>query len=176
MISRSEKRKKDLLFVNKKKQNNFASRGLWRERCPKRAKRSKSFFGSFFSKKELLSSGFTLIEMIVVIAVLGLVLAVLTTYSPPRSHWLETVAAADRVAAAMRSAQTEAIASGQPVAWRLPDLPAWMHPAVTAPSGGVVFEPDGSATGGVVMLSTGNRQVTVTADWLTGRITVDAPQ
>ncbi len=120
-------------------------------------------------------AGFTLMEMIVVIAVLGLVLGVLSAFAPPRSHWLQTVAAGDAVAADMRGAQARAISTGAPVAWRAPTEPAWMNMTVTAPPGGIVFEPDGSATGGGVTLTSGGRQVVVTADWLTGRIQVHAP-
>jgi general secretion pathway protein H len=120
-------------------------------------------------------AGFTLIEMVVVIAVLGIVLGVLSTFAPPRSHWLQTVAAGDRVAAAMHDAQARAISSGQPVTWTPPDLPGWMIATVSVPPGGLVFEPDGSATGGLVTLTFGYRRVTVAADWLTGRIQVDAP-
>jgi general secretion pathway protein H len=121
------------------------------------------------------ASGFTLLEMIVVIAVLGLVLGVLSTYAPPRNHWLQTVAAGDRVAAAMHDTQAQALSAGHAVAWQLPVLPVWMNARVVAPSGGIVFEPDGSATGGVVTLSSGGRHITIAADWLTGRIQVNAP-
>jgi len=41
--------------VNKKEAKKTLIRLMWRRRCLIRAKRSKSFFGSFFSKKELLT-------------------------------------------------------------------------------------------------------------------------
>jgi general secretion pathway protein H len=120
-------------------------------------------------------AGFTLIEMIVVIAVLGLVLGMLSAYAPPRSRWLQTVAAGHQVAATMHAAQSRAIRTGAAVAWAPPPLPAWLTVTVSAPPGGLVFEPDGSATGGTVALVSGGRRFTVQADWLTGRIQVSNP-
>jgi hypothetical protein len=50
-----EKGSKSLLFCEQKRsKKNFIS-SVWRCRCQQGAKRSKSFFGSFFSKKELLT-------------------------------------------------------------------------------------------------------------------------
>jgi general secretion pathway protein H len=38
------------------------------------------------------------------------------------------------------------------------------------------FGPDGSATGGAVLLGTGSRRVGISVEWLTGRVSVsDAP-
>jgi general secretion pathway protein H len=119
-------------------------------------------------------SGFTLLEMLVVIAVMGLILLLITGYGPPRSHFLEEQAAARDVAAAMRAARGQAIAGGQPVAFTLPRLPAWLAVSVQAPPGGIVFAPDGSASGGRVLLDGNGREVVITADWLTGRAQIDA--
>ncbi len=118
-------------------------------------------------------AGFTLLEMIVVIAVMGLVLAMLAGYGPPRSHWLDTKAAAREVADAMRAGRGRAIVEGHPVALRLPPMPAWLGVTVQAPPGGIVFLPDGSASGGQVLLDDAGRHITVTADWLTGRVRID---
>lgn len=119
-------------------------------------------------------SGFTLLEMIVVIAVMGLILALITGFGPPRSHWLEEQAAARQVVEAMRAARGSAIAQGQPVALRLPHLPPWLAVSVQAPPGGIVFAPDGSASGGRVRLDGNGREIAITADWLTGRALIDA--
>jgi len=43
--------KQALLFVNKKKQKNFDSCGLWHCRC--QIPQDKKFFGSFFKKEPL---------------------------------------------------------------------------------------------------------------------------
>jgi hypothetical protein len=56
----------------------------------------------------------------------------------------------------------------------LPHLPAWLAVSVQAPPGGIVFAPDGSASGGRVLLDGDGRHVDVTADWLTGAVQIDA--
>jgi general secretion pathway protein H len=119
-------------------------------------------------------SGFTLLEMLVVIAVMGLILLLVTGYGPPRSHRVEAQAAAQQVAEAMRDARGRAIAQGHQVAFTLPHLPAWLAVSVQAPPGGIVFAPDGSASGGRVLLDGDGRHVDVTADWLTGAVQIDA--
>ncbi len=119
-------------------------------------------------------SGFTLMEMLVVIAIMGLVLTMVAGFRQPHSQWLETQTAARQVAEAMRDARGEAITEGHPVAPVLPRLPASVAIAVQAPPGGIVFAPDGSASGGRILL-TGGGQIAVSVDWLTGRVATDAP-
>jgi general secretion pathway protein H len=114
-------------------------------------------------------AGFTLMEMLVVIAIMGLVMAMVANFRQPHSQWLETQTAARQVAEAMRDARGQAIAEGRPVAPLLPRLPASVAMAVQAPPGGIVFAPDGSASGGRILL-TGGGQIAVSVDWLTGRV------
>jgi general secretion pathway protein H len=111
-------------------------------------------------------SGFTLLEMLIVILVMGLIMAVLAGYGPPKSHWLETKAAARGVAAAMVTARGQAITSGEAVTVSLPKVPNWLGETVSGP---ITFEPDGSSSGGTVVLDDNGRELTVTADWLTGQ-------
>ena len=113
--------------------------------------------------------------MLVVIAIMGLVLAMLTSFRQPKSQWLQTQTAAREVAAALRDARGEAIAEGHPVAPLLPHLPSAVAMTVEAPPGGIVFAPDGSASGGRVLLGNSGKQITVNIDWLTGRVATDAP-
>jgi general secretion pathway protein H len=120
-------------------------------------------------------AGFTLLEMMVVILVMGLALALITGYGRPHSQWLETQAAARDVAQAMRGARGQALVQGHPVALVLPRLPAGVPVSVLAPPGGIVFAPDGSASGGRVLLGGGGHQLAVDADWLTGGVRIDAP-
>jgi general secretion pathway protein H len=118
-------------------------------------------------------AGFTLLEMIVVVAIMGLSLALLAGAGRPKSHALEAKAAAQQVAQAMRAARGRAISQGQPVAFALPPLPAWLTVSADAPAGGIVFAPDGSASGGRIILDGEGREVTISADWLTGTVKID---
>lgn len=119
-------------------------------------------------------AGFTLLEMTVVIAVMGLVLLLVVNYGRPSSHFLEEQAAAQQIAQALRDARGRAIAQGQPVPFVLPHMPAWLSVSIQAPRGGIVFAPDGSASSGRVLLSGNGRIIAVTTDWLTGRTQIDA--
>lgn len=119
-------------------------------------------------------AGFTLLEMTVVIAVMGLMILLIVNSGPPTSHFLEEKAAAQRIAQTMRDARGRAIAQGQPVPFALPRLPAWLTVSVQAPKGGIVFAPDGSASGGRVLLMGDGRNIAVTTDWLSGRVQIDA--
>ena len=119
--------------------------------------------------------GFTLLEMLVVIAIMGLVLAMLTSFRQPKSQWLQTQTAAREVAQALRTARGEAIAEGHPVTPVLPKLSADIPVAIQAPPGGIVFDPDGSASGGSILLGDGGKQIVVNIDWLTGRVVTVAP-
>lgn len=118
-------------------------------------------------------AGFTLLEMLVVIAVMALILGLVTQFGPPRSHRLEAQAAAQSIANAMRMARGRAIAQGQPVAFVLPAVPGWLAVTVQAPPGGIIFAPDGSASGGSVRLDGSGQDLTVSANWLTGRVRID---
>jgi general secretion pathway protein H len=147
-------------------------------------------------------AGFTLIEMIVVMAVLGLVAGLVLVRGPPRSAALEMRAAANAVAQTLRVARTRAIMSNQRVTVALDPraatlrigagtsrgLPAGVTMSVitaadltSAQAGasaqaGIAFLPDGSSSGGRVELATGARRMQVGVDWLTGRVSVaDGP-
>lgn len=117
-------------------------------------------------------AGFTLLEMLVTIAVMGIVLAVLAGSMRPQSHRLEMEAAAREVAQAMRQARGTALTTGLPVALALPRLPPWLTVAERAPAGGIVFTPDGASSGGAVLLAGAGLSAAVSADWLTGRVDV----
>jgi hypothetical protein len=53
-------------------------------------------------------------------------------------------------------------------------LPDWLLVNVAAPAGGIVFQPDGSATAARIVLNDGSRQITLATDWLTGQVHLDA--
>jgi general secretion pathway protein H len=123
-------------------------------------------------------SGFTLIEIIVVITILALIGSLVLTRQPWHSAGFDTDATLRSLMNAMRLARSRAIAQDREVA------------VVTAPNGfsvdgtaartlppdlalsasRVVFAPDGGSTGGTILLLAGQRRIVVDVNWLTGRV------
>jgi general secretion pathway protein H len=142
-------------------------------------------------------NGFTLIEILVVLAILGVVLGLMIGHGPMRSRGLEARAAAGALAQTLRAARARAIATDHDVAVAIDpaghrfamdggaanlfaaDLAVSVLPPALPGPGPVRlirFGPDGSATGGAVLLGTGSRRVGISVEWLTGRVSVsDAP-
>ena len=136
------------------------------------------------------TAGFTLIEMIVVLAIMGLMLGLVLTRGPVRNARLEMDAAARDIAGSLRLARAQAIAENRPVTLDVDvvhgnirtdngpphALPAALAIRVVAPrSGGVPairFAPDGSSSGGRIELLGPGRRVQIGVDWLTGRVRV----
>jgi general secretion pathway protein H len=139
---------------------------------------------------------FTLIEIMVVLVVLGLTPATMVGRGRPRSAGLEARMVARDLAHALRAARAQAIAADREVdvtldpgrhSFRIdagPEhaLPAWLGMAVVGLRGtnpairAIRFAPDGSASGGTVVLARGREDLRVGVDWLTGRGSVaDAP-
>ncbi len=138
--------------------------------------------------------GFTLIEMLVVLAVLALIVGLIVSRGPARSQRLETDAAARGLVGALRVARAQAIAQNRPVgvsvdvaghAYRTGDgtlrtLPPALAISVTTVTGqtagdrlgAISFAPDGSSTGGRIELAESGRVVRIGVDWLTGRVSV----
>jgi general secretion pathway protein H len=139
-------------------------------------------------------AGFTLLEVMVVLAVLALGLGLLAARGPPRSAALEIRGAAGELAQALRLARAQAIARNQPVgltldlarrSWRIDAGPERVLPPVFVLSirdgssetlgnrlGGIRFASDGSSTGGWIEISDGHRRMQVGVDWLSGRVTL----
>jgi general secretion pathway protein H len=138
--------------------------------------------------------GFTLIEVIVTLAILGLALALIVGFKPPWSSGLGLKGTAAELASGLRLARSQAIVSNRPVAFDL-DVPGHIYrvgrgaerrlPANLsvelltivgesrgAGVGDIRFNPDGSSTGGRIALADGKRRVAVGVDWLTGRVSV----
>jgi len=138
--------------------------------------------------------GFTLIEMIVVVAIMGLVLAMVAARGPLGLHTLTARSAANELASGFRQARARAIADNRPVAvsidlaghrWRIgtdkpTELPRDLQIAVLTVAGqsaggtaaDIRFLPDGSSTGGRVELKDGRRRMRIGVDWLNGRVSV----
>ena len=139
-------------------------------------------------------SGFTLIEVIVTLAILGLALVLVAGYKPPWSSGLGLKGTASELASGLRLARSEAIAGNRPVAFDLDvtghvyrvgagavrRLPANLSIELLtitgerrgANAGDIRFNPDGSSTGGRIALADDKQRVAVGVDWLTGRVSV----
>jgi len=139
-------------------------------------------------------AGFTLIEVIVTLTILGLAFALISGYRPPWSGALGLRGTAAELASGLRVARSEAIARNQPVAFEL-DLAGHQYRAGTAAprplpaglkielltvageqrggaTGDIRFNPDGSSTGGRISIGDGKRSIAVGVDWLSGRVSV----
>jgi general secretion pathway protein H len=138
--------------------------------------------------------GFTLIELIVVMAVLGLLAGLVMTRGPMRSHTLTQRAAVQALAGGLREARSRAVATNRPIefavdiehkTFRIGDgqptrLPPEYGMSMISAAGrrisdtkaAIRFDPDGSSTGGRIELATGTRQIRIGVDWLSGKVSV----
>ena len=138
--------------------------------------------------------GFTLIELLIVVAVMGFVMLLFVGYKAPWSRTLGLKGTAAELASGLRLARSQAIADNRPVAmivdvaahrYRIGDARPQPLPAriaiglltvngekLDATAGDIRFNPDGSSTGGRIVLADGTERVAVGVDWLTGRVTV----
>jgi len=119
----------------------------------------------------------------VVLVILGLVGGLVLARGPMRSAALDMRAESQAVAGALRLARSRAIASNRPVAVRFGprSLQVGNDPArplspdiglLAAPGPVILFQPDGSSSGGTVQLSGAGRAAEVGVSWLTGRVVV----
>lgn len=141
------------------------------------------------------SPGFTLVELIVVLAIGGLLMAVTPPLITAALPGVELKAGARRAAAALRQTRELAVARGIDATWlvnietgkyeiegqrrkgALPDgieieLVGAQDELRSEEVGGIRFFPDGTSTGGRVILKRGERGYQVGVNWLTGRILV----
>jgi general secretion pathway protein H len=144
--------------------------------------------------------GFTLLELLVVLAIIGVMLLFIPGFVLRSQPGLDVEAAARGIADALREARSEAVVRNRDqlfaldVEQRLFRAGAGRRPVrldrgievsfQTARSelmsesiGQIRFFPDGSSTGGRIALARDGRETTVTVDWLTGAVSVahDAP-
>ncbi|MBN8481018.1 MAG: GspH/FimT family pseudopilin [Xanthomonadales bacterium] len=142
--------------------------------------------------------GFTLIEIIVVIALIGIV-ATVAALSFSRSLAGARIEAASRdLVAALRYTRGQAIVKGEQKVLTLDlehntyqapakgsiELPKDMQLRLTTAQqelvdenkGGIRFFPDGSSTGGNIAVVLGQREWKINIGWLTGEITLDRPE
>jgi len=129
-------------------------------------------------------AGFTLIETIVVLVILGLALTIVAGFIPRRNGTLELANATSRVAGAMRLARSRAMVESRPVPFGVTAdghglivdrTRVTLGPSVSVVMTGtpmISFSPDGSASGGALRVLVGERFRLIQVDWLTGRVTV----
>jgi general secretion pathway protein H len=142
-------------------------------------------------------SGFTLVEMLVVLVIVSLMLALVGTSISRNVSSAEMRTAAKKVAASLRYTRTKAILSkseqvflvdtenrtfqaAEREAQKLPDgmnveLNTARSELTSESVGGIRFFPDGGSTGGNVRLDANGRIYRVNVAWLTGEATLQRP-
>jgi general secretion pathway protein H len=138
-------------------------------------------------------NGMTLLELLVVLAVLSLIAGAVSPYIGRSQSRMALRTAEHDVAAALREARGAAVmrnrtefftgdtasgvfgVAGSPRQKSLPrgvgmTLYTTMDQRTDAEAGSITFWPDGSSTGGGVKLAQEDRVVLVQVDWLTGKV------
>lgn len=141
--------------------------------------------------------GFSLIEMIVVLAILALVLAVVAPQQRSMGSGADIKLEAMRLTAALRAAHARAVSTGVDVSFEADvQHKSWyiagISPSRSLPPGmgltmiaarhlgsdrdetRLVFFSDGSATGGSIGLSDGQAVVHILVSWLDGSVSISA--
>ena len=139
-------------------------------------------------------AGFTLIELVVVMAIMGVMIAMVTLRGAPTSPATHARASARALSGALRAARSEAIMTNSSVAITIdtnkglyqwgkrpveslpPDIRVALMTGRDQQSGDGVgqfrFDPDGGSSGGRVAVTGGDRTYWVGIDWLTGRVSL----
>jgi len=140
--------------------------------------------------------GFSLLELLVVMAIAGLMLALIPPLFSNALTNTEMRAVTRDLATALRSARTAALTKQQeqvftlnvarrfyqyrddrqqalPRAFRF-TLTTAQSERVNSHTSHIRFYPDGSSSGGYIAIEDNGRRHTIAIDWLTGRVTTDS--
>ncbi len=144
-------------------------------------------------------TGFTLLELLVVLALLAMTYALIPPMFGVGGSTAELKAGARQVAAGLRKARSQAIVSrgeatltldvearsfllsGDSKSRKLPQqaeigVYTAQGEVTDASTAAIRFYPDGSSTGGRVSLAMGERKYLIDVDWLTGQVEIlDTP-
>ena len=141
------------------------------------------------------ANGFTLLELLIVLAILGLTITLAVPLFARAMPGVEAKAAARDVAAMLRAAHSQAIAGNREVTVavdlerRTVELAGARSQTIAAGigiglytaaeelidkgAGRIRFYPDGTSTGGRVRFSAGDRKYDVIVDWISGNVKID---
>jgi general secretion pathway protein H len=138
--------------------------------------------------------GFTLLELLVVLAIIGVVLALVPGFILRGQPRLDVDVAARAMADALRQARSDAVVQNREQLFALDveerlfridqrapvqidkgieiTFQSARSEAMSETIGQIRFYPDGSATGGRIGLALDGQQVEVVVDWLTGLVSL----
>ena len=144
------------------------------------------------------AAGFTMLEMLIVMAIIGLMFGIIAARGPMHSHRLTVHDAADKIVNALREARSRALMTNMSAgivldlannSWRVGSGPATLLPTDVlwtvkgaddemkrSQKNSIVFAPDGSSSGGHIIMMDGRTKINIDVDWLTGRVSVVEPQ
>ena len=126
-------------------------------------------------------AGFTLIELIVVITIMGLLSVLVLTRQPMRSTGLETQITVRALTNSLRLARSRAIVQGRvvpvitgPGGFSVDGGPVWRLAGGQSLSASQVLflRGGGAATGAPIVLAAGARHIQFNINWLTGIVTI----